>query len=329
MRNDEREMLRSGLQRVLIESEPGSVGKALREFGWIDLLLHEPAEAVASLFEFQGATSMTSPMLDVVMFQPLADLVGTDLTKETVGLIAPGPSRGTLPTSLLADGAVAIDGIASAEIGTCDWIAVPAIADGELVVVIVDGPLDTLSCEPVSGLDPWLRLHRIGGTVTAHTIVRGGEAAARWSAATAAGRRALAHELVGGARAMLALAVEHASTREQFGRAVGTFQALKHRMADAKVNLTAAEAAVQESWVTMDATSALLAKLWAGRASGVGAKHAQQVLAGMGFTWEHPFHRYLRRAVLLDATLGSSRDLAVELGARLVRDGLPQVLVDL
>jgi hypothetical protein len=177
---------------------------------------------------------------------------------------------------------------------------------------------------PVNGVDPLLGLVRFdaaGGEAQVDIVERGPVVAAAWEEAVAAGRRALAHELCGLSRAMLALAVDHAQERRQFGRPIGTFQAVKHRLADAKVALTAAEAAAAEAWAEPDVLTALLAKLWAGRATRVAGKQAQQVLGGMGFTWEHPFHRHLRRAMILDGLLGSATELQAELGRMLLTTG--------
>src|SRR5581483_32386 len=82
--------------------------------------------------------------------------------------------------------------------------------------------------------------------------------------------------------------------------------------------LTAAEAAAAEAWADPGALTALLAKLWAGRAARLVGKQAQQVLGGMGFTWEHPFHRHARRALVLDGLLGSTTELQHELGRSLL-----------
>jgi hypothetical protein len=176
---------------------------------------------------------------------------------------------------------------------------------------------------PVEGIDPSLGLLRFeaGASDQAEVLARGNVVTGAWEQAVAAGRRALASELCGLSRAMLALAVDHAGQRRQFGQPIGQFQAVKHRLADARVALTAAEAAVAEAWADPRPLTALLAKLWAGRAARMGAKQAQQVLGGMGFTWEHPFHRHLRRALVLDALLGSTTELQHELGRSLLATG--------
>src|SRR5207245_4705497 len=110
----------------------------------------------------------------------------------------------------------------------------------------------------------------------------------------------LAHELVGASRTMLQLARDHAVDRVQFGRPIASFQAVRHRLADSLVAIEAADAATGAWWEAPSPVAAQLAKAVAGRSARIVTRHAQQVLAGMGFTQEHPFHRYLRRVLGLD-----------------------------
>jgi alkylation response protein AidB-like acyl-CoA dehydrogenase len=147
--------------------------------------------------------------------------------------------------------------------------------------------------------------------------------------ARAAAHRALAHDLTGAAQQMLDLAVAHACERVQFGRAIGSFQAVQHRLADTYVSVAGARVALEEAWTAPGSTTALLAKLWAGRAARTAARQSLQVLGGLGFTWEHPMHRYLRRVHVLDGLLGSSQQLARELGAEIRAAGDVPTLANL
>jgi hypothetical protein len=130
----------------------------------------------------------------------------------------------------------------------------------------------------------------------------------------AAGRRALGWWLVGTGRAMLSLARAHALDRTQFGKPVAAFQAVRHRLADTLVALEGAEATLVAA---ADDLGSLLAKAAAGQAALTAARHCQQVLGGIGFTAEHQLHRHVRRALVLDGLLGSSRELVREAGALL------------
>lgn len=140
------------------------------------------------------------------------------------------------------------------------------------------------------------------------------------SLSDAAARRALAHELVGASRAMLELARTHALEREQFGRPIAAFQAVRHRLAEALVAIEGAQAALEAAWLDESERSAASAKAVAGRAAKVVSKHCQQVLAGIGFTAEHAFHRYFQRVLELDRQLGSATVLTRELGEQILRD---------
>jgi alkylation response protein AidB-like acyl-CoA dehydrogenase len=109
-------------------------------------------------------------------------------------------------------------------------------------------------------------------------------------------------EMTGGAQAALDLTVEHLKTRRQFGRALGSFQALQHACAGIAVENEAALAAVRAACRAYNAGSdqfelqALVAKSVAANAIDGAARGAVQMHGGMGFTWEVDAHRYLRRA---------------------------------
>ncbi|MFH7595800.1 acyl-CoA dehydrogenase family protein [Streptomyces racemochromogenes] len=117
------------------------------------------------------------------------------------------------------------------------------------------------------------------------------------AALTAAGRHAaavLAAEAVGAAGHALARTVDHVRRREQFGRPVGSFQAVKHRLADLYVQVQAARSAVY--YAAWDAEQGGLALAQALEALRVTAGEAIQLHGGIGFTWEHDAHLYFKRA---------------------------------
>lgn len=135
------------------------------------------------------------------------------------------------------------------------------------------------------------------------------------------GRHALGWWLVGTGRAMLALARQHALDRVQFGRAVASFQAIRHKLAETLVAVEGAEAVLLAAAAEPDDLSFLLAKAAAGNAALTAARHCQQVLGGIGFTAEHELHRHVKRALVLDGMLGSTRELTREAGTRLRAKG--------
>ncbi len=179
---------------------------------------------------------------------------------------------------------------------------------------------DGVVVTPVSGIDPALGMVEVTGDL-------GASASDAWPDTVAAGQLALAHELVGASRTMLQLARDHAVERVQFGRPIAAFQAVRHRLAESLVAIEAADAALGAAWEVGSPQTAAMAKAVAGRNARTVARHCQQVLAGIGFTTEHPFHRYLRRVLVLDALLGDTRALTQQLGDELLsRRRLPPLL---
>jgi len=145
----------------------------------------------------------------------------------------------------------------------------------------------------------------------------------------AEGRRALAWWLVGSARAMLSLARQHALDRVQFGKPIASFQAVRHRLAETLVAIEGAEATLGLSGEENPDLTALLAKAAAGKAALTAAKHCQQVLGGIGFTEEHDLSHHVKRVLVLDGLLGSSRELTRKAGAGLRARGSAPRLANL
>ena len=134
-------------------------------------------------------------------------------------------------------------------------------------------------------------------------------------------RVALAVEAVGVARWCLETTVEHLTTRVQFGKPIGSFQALQHRAADLAVALeSAAATASYAAWTVADSpeelpTMAPLALATCGEAAYRIAAESIQLHGGIGFTWEHDLHLYFKRALTTRLLLGDNhqqRRLAAE-----------------
>ena len=140
-------------------------------------------------------------------------------------------------------------------------------------------------------------------------------------------RQALGWWLVGSARAMLKLARQHALDRVQFGKPIAAFQAVRHRLAETLVAIEGAEATLSLPPAGNPDLTALLAKAAAGKAALTAAKHCQQVLGGIGFTAEHDLHHHVKRVLVLDGLLGSSRELTRKAGAGLrARGSAPRIV---
>jgi len=182
--------------------------------------------------------------------------------------------------------------------------------DDQWIAVPVDQP--GVHVEPIASLDPvrpvvaltvsGARAHRLPGLGT--------------TAVLAAARCLAAADAAGGARWCTETAAAHARARRQFGRPIGQFQAVKHKVADMLVATEAATAAAWDALSAWDAQradderSADAVALSAAGAAAVAldayqacAKTCIQVLGGMGFTWEHDAHVHLRRAAAMAALL--------------------------
>ena len=144
------------------------------------------------------------------------------------------------------------------------------------------------------------------------------------------GTALLAAEQVGGAQRLLDICVEYAGTRMQFGRRIGSFQAIKHRCADMLVLVEHARSAAYHAVGSLQAGTdnprlvASIAKATCSQAFLSVANSAIQIHGGIGFTWEHPAHLYLKRAVT-DAVLLGSADEHLERIASIVIDHVPDV----
>ena len=128
---------------------------------------------------------------------------------------------------------------------------------------------------------------------------------------------------------MLDLARTHAVERMQFGRPIARFQAVRHRLAEALVAVEALEATLAAAWDEPGTIPAALAKASAGRTARTVATHCQQVLAGIGFTTDHPFHRFLKRGLTLEGLFGSADAIVVEIGRQLIAERAVPTLIDL
>ena len=123
----------------------------------------------------------------------------------------------------------------------------------------------------------------------------------------------LAAELTGVAEYSLASTVDYARQRVQFGRAIGSFQAVKHTLADMMVQVEAARSAMLYAAAALDldrtgdeaVEAASIAKAWCGDAANHCSGEAIQLHGGIGFTWEHPAHLYFKRARASSALFGT------------------------
>ena len=182
-----------------------------------------------------------------------------------------------------------------------------------LSLYAVDAAATGVVRTPLTTLDATRKLARIEfNDVEAHLLGREGEANAALEKTLQIAAIALANEMVGGAQRLLESAVDYAKLRLQFGRAIGSFQAVKHRCADLLLTVEqaksaahfAANAAAEDSADT--AALASLAKAAAAEAYMQAAKDCIQIHGGIGFTWDNDTHLWYKRAKSSEAFLGDA-----------------------
>jgi acyl-CoA dehydrogenase-like protein len=276
---------------------------ALDALGWWDLLPHldddDARTAVFAAFRAQGRELSGSAALGGIVAQPFVE--GTAIAPDTV--VAPIPRR-------------------TARRGPV-WVLVGDLDGRHLLfdqpgrgVAVVD--VDAVELRPVdvSGRSV---VHEVEVDVTAHPLAIGEDAAAQARERSLfLGRLAAASETLGAAERAVDLAVEHAGHREQFGKPIGTFQAVRHLLAWAKTDCTALDSVIRKALLFADSPPERygeVVKALAGRNGRRACERSLQVLGGIGFTAEHAHHHHHSRVLLLDSLLGSSAELSHHLGA--------------
>ena len=316
------------------------------EMGWCGIAL--PAEVggsalgsveLAILCEQMGRVLLPSPFLaTVALAAPAIALAGTAAQREALlPGIAAGRTRATLAIAN-ADGAPGLEGIgprlARSKRGwrldgaagfvihadAVDLLVVAARATGSqgadgVSLAVVDLDHAGVSIERLTMLDQTRPMSRVlfESAVVAPESILGdpGEAGPALGTALARAQAALAAEQLGGAEAALEIATEHAKTRIQFDRPIGSFQAVKHRLADMMVATEAARSAAYYAACAADELpeefdeAAAIAGCWCSETFTGCTAGMIQLLGGVGFTWEHVAHLYFKRARAASTLLGS------------------------
>ncbi|MEU6352713.1 acyl-CoA dehydrogenase family protein [Streptomyces sp. NPDC047072] len=195
---------------------------------------------------------------------------------------------------------------------SADLVLVTARAHTGAGLFAVEGTAPGVTRTRLDTLDPTRRLARIDfGSAPALRVGPDGDASTYLRTVTDLALVALAAEQVGGAQACLDSAVEYARTRVQFGRPIGSFQAIKHKCADMLLAVEGARSAAHHA-VSVAARNpaglsapAALAASYCSEAFTRVAKESLQIHGGIGYTWEHDAHLYLKRAKSSEHLLGS------------------------
>ncbi len=290
----------------------------LAELGWLGLHVDEQyggsgyglPELVVVIDEL-GRAVAPGPFVPTAVVSAVLSAVGTD---EQKARLLPGLIDGSVTAAVgfggdltLSGGKVSGDAGVVLGAGLADLLLLTAGDD----VVLVDRTADGVSVEVPGNLD---RTRRSGRVTLADVAVGDNVLTEARSAAVAYARTLFAAEAAGGASDCVDTAVEYAKVREQFGRTIATFQAVKHHCANMAV---AAESTVAAVWDAARAAGEsaedgqsqfeLIAAAAATLAFPAYVRNAElniQVHGGIGFTWEHDAHLHLRRALTVQALLG-------------------------
>ncbi len=215
---------------------------------------------------------------------------------------------------------------------SCRRLFVPNLAVADLAVIVgrADGETALWAVDRDAAGARWSALPVVDGTrgqgelllesAPARLLARGDGAVSVIAGVRDRTLTALAAEACGVAGRALELAVHHASARTQFGRPVGTFQAVSHSLAQAYMEIeTARSLTYWAGWAVAEDdpqahVAAAAAKAKAADAATDACERAIQAHGGIGFTWEHPLHRFYKRALAIASSMGTADELWAVVG---------------
>jgi alkylation response protein AidB-like acyl-CoA dehydrogenase len=295
-----------GYTGIIFPEEYGGIG-----LGKVELML---------LMEEAGRALLPGPFFStVVLAGSVLEAVGTPAHKKkylapicrgevrsTVAIVEASANWNPHGIQLTAnDGKLSGEKLFVSDAGIADFIMVVA-RNG---VFVVDSKACGLRISPMSAMDLTRKLYVLEFSNTPAEEIGGITNLQRaFDIATAA----LAAELVGGMQRTLDITVEYAKTRKQFGKPIGTFQAVQHQCADMYLETESSRSAVYYAgWAleenSPDAANAVsIAKMYASDAARTVGNRAIQIHGGMGFTWENDLHLYYRRAKGSETAFGDA-----------------------
>ncbi|HEX3287308.1 MAG TPA: acyl-CoA dehydrogenase [Mycobacterium sp.] len=298
-------------------SHPADVWKAAAQLGWLGLAIAEEhggsgfgLSELAIVLEAQGRELTPGPFLPTVAASVVIDRCADTLRAQLLPGLADGTTVGALGLAggVTVGSDLVVTGECPAVLGAPDADVLVLIAGDD--VVVVDASADGVTVNALDSLDTSRSVGTValdGVAVTEDRVLRGAARRAR-----TVFRILASAEAVGVSWAALEMAVEYAKVREQFGRTIGTFQAVKHHAANMLVDAEQTTAATWDAARADDLDSAwfpaAVAASHAIRAQLFNAENNIQLHGGIGFTWEHDAHLYLRRARTLAALMGDGAD---------------------
>lgn len=297
-----------GLGALLIPEEYGGAGASARE---VAVVLEELGRTVTPVPYFTSAVLATVALIEAGAGDLLAGLAAG---VRTAALAVPLTTMaGTWDITVKEDDGRLTGRITSvADATSADVLVVPAAsADGGVGLFLVDR--GDVSFEAVIALDMTRPLADVSFAAAAATrILSGDDVAKAIDAALRHGAGLLASEQLGLARWCLETTLDYVKVRYQFGRPIGSYQAIKHRLADLWLEVGHCHAAARYAADCLATGSAdvevavALAQAYCSDLAVKSAEEAIQLHAGIGMTWEHPAHLYLKRAKADQLTLGTA-----------------------
>jgi alkylation response protein AidB-like acyl-CoA dehydrogenase len=312
-----------GLQSLHIPEEYGGQG-----FTWVELgiVLEEMGAALLCAPYFSTVVLAASAIMNGATPEQQAELLAGIASGETIASLAITEPNGKWDASgveMVASGsgdAVTLDGTKSYVIDghIANLIIVVARAEGTtgtdgVGLYVVDGDAAGLTRTQLATLDQTRKQAKLEfAGVPARAL---GDAGNAWPAVEKTLQHAsvgLCNEMVGGAQKVLDMSVEYAKVRVQFGRPIGSFQAIKHKCADMLLEVESAKsAAYYAAGTAAEDTDELpviasLAKAYCSDAYFHAAAENIQIHGGIGFTWEHDAHLYFKRAKSSEVLLGDA-----------------------
>ncbi|WP_024795552.1 acyl-CoA dehydrogenase family protein [Tomitella biformata] len=261
------------------------------------------------VLEELGRNLVPSPMLGSVVIGAQALLASGNT--EACARLLPGVAEGSTALALCWSGAEGVwnatdlavsfaDGVLTGEasyvIGgdTADVLLVAANTPDGPALFEVAGDAAGVTRARTAAMDPTRPLSSVRFDSAATTVLAAGTEVVERALTIAS--IALSAEQVGAAARLLELTVEYTKQRKQFGRAIGSFQALKHRMADLYVLVETARSMSYAAAQSLSSTDAALAKVYCSEAFQTVAGESIQLHGGIAITWEHDAHLYFKRA---------------------------------
>lgn len=306
-------------------AHPPEIWSAAADLGWPGLAIAEEhggsgvgLAELAVVLEAQGHELCPGPFLPSVAAAVVIDRCASDPVRAQH---LPGLADGSVVGALAVAGSVTIGsdltvaGECPAVLGAPDANVLVVVAGDD--VVVIDAGADGVTVTALEAMDT----SRSVGSVALRAVPVAEDHVLRGAArkARTVFRILASAEAVGVSWATLEMAVEYAKVREQFGRTIGTFQAVKHHAANMLVNAEETAAATWDAARADDLDSAWFAAAVAAshaiRTQLFNAQNNIQLHGGIGFTWEHDAHLYLRRARTLAALLAEAGDPLLDIVA--------------